>query len=176
MTVWDVMAISRRLKLAAAVVNGGAVAATLALLWLLLPAPVETAPPPTERLAAMLPLFVGPAAVVLAMVVGAMAARAIGEAYDPIDDPETRLYRVCQRALTNTVEQAAIFLPGLAALVATMQPWRPGAAAMLVAVWVGARLLFWAGYLIHPYVRAPGMSATLTVGATTVFWALAEAL
>lgn len=39
-----------------------------------------------------------------------------------------------------------------------------------------SRLLFWVGYLIHPYLRAPGMIMTLNVNVAIVGYALYRAL
>ena len=121
-------------------------------------------------------LALWPALVLFLTVGGVLVARARSAALNPIDDPESRLYRVSQRVLTNTVEQTLIFLSALAALVAMMPLPDLGFARLAVALFVLGRLLFWAGYLIHPYVRAPGMAVTLTVNAVVLIRALALAI
>ena len=77
------------------------------------------------------------------------------------------LLQVNQRALTNTVEQLAGFVPALIALAAAAPPaWMPGVVALGV-VFAVARLVFWGGYLIGPLLRAPGMAATVAVNVAT---------
>lgn len=159
------MAATPALKVQAALVNGAALVVTAAAFFALLPrmpAPADLATL-AERLAFGLRLTVWPALLVLLMVVGTAGARALGNAYNPIDDPETRLYRISQRVLGNTVEQTVIFVPGLLALAAVLAPAQCGALVLLVVFYVAARGLFWIGYLVHPYARAPGMAATMTV-------------
>jgi len=168
------MAIPTRLKLAAALVNGAAFIATLIAIAVLLPAmPVpDAAEGAAGRLALWARLAVAPAALLLAAALSVSAARALGEAYDPIADPEPRLYRVLQRVLTNTVEQTAIFLPALAALAVVVAEAGLGAPVLLTGLFVAGRLAFAVGYLIHPYARAPGMTMTVTVNLVTVAWAV----
>ncbi|MEQ8964723.1 MAG: MAPEG family protein [Azospirillaceae bacterium] len=173
------MAVPTRLKLAAALVNGAAGIATLLAIALLLPvvpAPAIDAGDQAARLALWARLAVFPAALILVLVVATSAARAMGEAYDPIADPEPRGYRVAQRVLTNTVEQTAAFLPALAALAVVVPEARLGAPGLLTALFVAGRLAFAAGYAIHPYARAPGMSTTATVTLVTFVWAIARVL
>ncbi|MGQ9365629.1 MAPEG family protein [Azospirillum sp. ST 5-10] len=168
------MAADRRVLPVAAAVNLGAVAVTLALLAVL--APLFPPPAEADRLALAARLSLWPAAVLFAMAVGVMAARGRHLALNPIDDPESRSYRVAQRTLTNSVEQTSVFLPGLWALAATMPADRLGLPALFVALFVAGRLLFWAGYHVHPYARAPGMAMSFTVSAVVLGWAVALAL
>jgi len=168
----------RRKILAALTVNGAAVAATLVVLALLrgvFPAPAGVAGL-DGRLAYGAGLLVWPALVLLLMVFGVMVARARSVALNPIDDAESRGIRVAQRVLSNSVEQTAVFVPALLALAATIPLPSLSMLAVLTLVFVAGRLLFWAGYLIHPYARAPGMAATLTTTIVTVGWAVAGAM
>lgn len=161
----------RRIPVALAV-NGTAVAVTLLLLWALAPAALpEAAVGAAERLALAARLSVWPALLVLALVLLVMAARGAGRLLNPIDDAESRFYRVAQRALSNSVEQTLVFLPGLWALATLLPAAELGWPVLLVRAFLTARLLFVAGYLVHPYARAPGMAATLTVSIVTVGWA-----
>lgn len=170
------MAAGGRLIATAAGVNLAATALTVLLFVLLAPL-VPLVPPPegdaslAARLALAVRLSVWPALVLCAMVGAVMAVRGRVQAFNPIDDAEGRAYRVAQRALTNTVEQTVIFLPGLAALATLLPADGLGALTLATALFVAGRLLFWAGYAIHPYARAPGMAMTLTVNLIVLGWA-----
>ena len=163
-----------RLLRMAATVNLAAVVVALLALWLLPPlfAPPPGIADPGARMAFWGRLALWPALVLFLTVGGVLVARARSVALNPIDDAESRLHRISQRVLTNTVEQTLIFLPALAALVAQMPLPDLGFARLVVALFVLGRLLFWAGYLIHPYARAPGMAVTLTVNLVVLGWAL----
>ena len=168
------MARDPRLLTVAATVNVVSAAATFALFYLLLPlfpAPEGAAALP-ERLALAARLSLWPALVLFAMVVGVMAVRGRHHAFNPIDDAESRAYRVAQRALTNTVEQTLIFLPVLWALSAMLPAGRLGVPVLATVLFVAGRLLFWAGYFVHPYARAPGMAATFAVNLVVLGWAV----
>ncbi|WP_029011055.1 MAPEG family protein [Azospirillum halopraeferens] len=156
----------RRLLPLAAAVNLTAVAVTVALMVLLTPPPGGAAPADPLALAARLSLW--PAAVLFAMIGGVIVARALARALNPLDDPESRLQRVAQRVLSNTVEQTLVFLPALWALVVLLPPDRLGMAGVFTGLFVAGRLLFWVGYHIHPFARAPGMAMTMTVNLVTV--------
>jgi uncharacterized membrane protein YecN with MAPEG domain len=96
-----------------------------------------------------------------------MLVRAWSRAIDPLAGVDSRFLQVNQRALTNTVEQLAGFVPALIALAAAAPPaWMPGVVALGV-VFAVARLVFWGGYLIGPLLRAPGMAATFAVNVAT---------
>lgn len=117
-----------------------------------------------------------PAGAVLAAIIAAqMAARFAAGAFDPLAGNDTEFLARNQRVLTNTVEQTVLFAPALLALATAV----PGAAlAQVLAlgpVFALARLAFWAGYLVSPVARAPGMAATFAVAASTLvaaawFW------
>ncbi|MGY0709451.1 MAPEG family protein [Azospirillum argentinense] len=167
-----------RLLRLAATVNLAAVVAALLALWLLPPlfAPPPGIADPGARMAFWGRLALWPALVLFLTVGGVLVARARSVALNPIDDAESRFHRVSQRVLTNTVEQTLIFVPALAALVTQMPLPDLGFARLATALFVLGRLLFWAGYLIHPYVRAPGMAVTLTVNLVVLGWALVLAV
>jgi len=109
-----------------------------------------------------------PAAVVLwAMIATQMVARFVTGRFDPTDGTDGHFLRVNQRSIANTVEQSAIFLPALLALAAGVTAAPMPQIIALALVFAAARLLFWAGYLAHNLLRAPGMAATFaTVTAT----------
>ncbi|HYD69636.1 MAPEG family protein [Azospirillum sp.] len=172
------MARDRRLLPLAAAVNVGAVAVTLVLfvaLAPLFPAP-EAMAALQARLALAARLSLWPALVLFAMVCAVMAARGRSLAFNPIDDAESRGYRVAQRVLSNTVEQTLVFLPGLWALSVLLPVDGLGVPRLATALFVAGRLLFWAGYHVHPYLRAPGMAMTFTVNLVVLGWAVVLAL
>lgn len=172
------MARDRRLLPMAAAVNLGAVAVTVVLFMAL--APLFPAPEAMAalqaRLALVARLSLWPALVLFAMVCAVMAARGRSLAFNPIDDPEGRGYRVAQRVLSNTVEQTLVFLPGLWALSVLLPVDGLGVPRLATALFVAGQLLFWAGYHLHPYLRAPGMAMTFTVNLVVLGWALLLAL
>jgi hypothetical protein len=164
----------RRLIATAAGVNLASAAVTLALMFLLLPlfpAP-EGVVALQARLALAARLSVWPALVLFAMVVGVMAVRGRFQAFNPIEDGESRAYRVAQRVLSNTVEQTLVFLPSLLALSTLLPVPSLGVLSLATALFVVGRLLFWAGYAVHPYARAPGMAMTFTVNLVVLGWAV----
>ncbi len=157
-----------RLLLAAVVVNGTVSVIAWLMFWLAMPA--FDGPVGTDRLvhAAGLAGWIG--AVVLGMVFAVAAGRGRDLAFNPIDDPESRSFRVLQRALANTVEQSIAFLPLFFAFAMTLPDQRLGLTTLVVWAFVVGRALFFLGYLIHPYVRAPGMAITLNVNAGLVVY------
>lgn len=163
-----------RLFRVAATVNLTSVAVTLLALWLLAPwfGPPAGAADTGARMAFWARLALWPALVLFGTVLGAVVARGLSAAFNPIDDPESRFYRVSQRVLANSVEQTLVFLPALAALVAQAPIHSLGVAVPATALFVLGRLLFWAGYLVHPYARAPGMAMTFTVNLVVLGWAI----
>ncbi|WP_019015000.1 MAPEG family protein [Elioraea tepidiphila] len=145
---------------------GIAAALFVALDWLLPPiAAASTA----DRLG-LAALALLPGALVLALMIGAqMLLRFATGAFDPIAGSDSRALIRTQRAITNTVEQLAVFAPAMLALAAAGAPMR-GVAALGVVFGV-ARLAFWLGYAIHPLARAPGMAATGACSLAALGWA-----
>ncbi|KAA0597937.1 hypothetical protein J2848_001577 [Azospirillum lipoferum] len=162
------------LVLRALLLNGAATVATALLFVLLLSlvVPPTGVNAPGARMVLWARLVVWPALLLILMVGGVMAMRGRHAALNPIEDPESRGQRVAQRVLANSVEQSAIFVPALAALVVTLPQPSLGAAVVATGLFVLGRLLFWAGYLVHPFARAPGMAMTLTVNLIVLGWAV----
>ncbi|MBY6262893.1 MAPEG family protein [Azospirillum sp. 412522] len=168
---------SRRRKsliLGALLLNGAAIVVTALLFVLLLSlvAPPTGVNAPAARMVLWARLAVWPALLLFLMVGGVMAMRGCHAALNPIDDPESRGQRIAQRVLANSVEQSAIFVPALAALVVTLPQPLLGAATVATGLFVLGRLLFWTGYVVHPFARAPGMAMTLTVNLIVLGWAV----
>jgi hypothetical protein len=106
------------------------------------------------------------------MIVVQMGLRVRAGALDPLSGRDGRLLQVNQRVLTNTVEQLAGFAPSLLAVAAGAPPvWMPSivAAGIVFAV---ARLVFWAGYMLGPLWRAPGMAASFAINVATLVTAI----
>ena len=101
------------------------------------------------------------------MIALQMLVRAWSRAIDPLAGVDNRFLQVNQRALTNTVEQLAGFVPALMALAAGAPPGRMPGVVALGLVFGVARLVFWGGYLMGPLLRAPGMAATFAVNVAT---------
>lgn len=121
-------------------------------------------------------LLVWPALLLLLMVLTVALARFATAAFDPLKDPESRFQRRAQRALSNSVEQTAVFVPAMLSAAALAAPGDIRLAGVMTGLFCVSRLLFWIGYLIHPYLRAPGMIMTLNVNAAIVGYALYRAL
>jgi uncharacterized membrane protein YecN with MAPEG domain len=109
-----------------------------------------------------------PAVLVLNLMIALqMLVRAWSRSVDPLSGMDNRFLLVNQRALTNSVEQLAGFVPALMALAVGAPPtWMPGVTALGLVFGV-ARLVFWGGYLMGPLLRAPGMAATFAVNVAT---------
>ena len=115
-----------------------------------------------------------PAAVVLAaMIVAQMAARFWFGTFDPTAGRDGRFLRINQRVITNSVEQLAILIPAMLALVAEASPLRMPQVLALPLVFALARLVFWAGYLVTPMLRGPGMAASFAATLCALVWAIA---
>jgi uncharacterized MAPEG superfamily protein len=158
---------------------GGVVIGT-ALAWGLLFAFWPAASPSLEdagdRLVAAVRLLVWPVLVLLVMVFAVALARLASAAFDPLNDPESWFQRRAQRALTNSVEQTAIFVPALLAAAVLADPADVRFAGVMTALFCAGRILFWAGYVVNPYYRAPGMIMTLNINVAVVAYAVYRAI
>jgi uncharacterized membrane protein YecN with MAPEG domain len=134
--------------------------------------PVDIADRLPERLglacAALLPAVL----VLNLMILTQMRLRARSGAVDPLAGRDGALLQVNQRALTNSVEQLAGFAPALLALAAGVAPGRMRFVVAAGVVFALARLAFWAGYLVGPMLRAPGMAATFAINVATLIAAI----
>jgi len=154
---------------------GSAVGISLAFaIWqglaLILPADVSGGLP--ERLALACAALLPVVCVLNLMIVVQMRLRVRTGAVDPLAGRDDAWLQVNQRALTNTVEQLAGFVPALLALAAgAASGWMRFvvAAGLVFAL---ARLVFWAGYLLGPLARAPGMAATFAINVSTMVGAI----
>jgi len=129
-----------------------------------------------ERLVLAAGLLVWPALLLLVMVFAVAFTRFVTAAFDPLNDPESSFQRRAQRALTNSVEQTAIFAPALLAAAVLADPADIRFAGVMTALYCAARVLFWAGYVIDPLYRAPGMIMTLNINVAVVAYAVYRAM
>jgi uncharacterized membrane protein YecN with MAPEG domain len=106
------------------------------------------------------------------MIVAQMALRARSGAVEPLAGGDNATLLVNQRALTNTVEQLAGFAPSLLALAAGVSSDRMRFVVAAGVVFAVARLVFWAGYILGPMMRAPGMAATFAINIGTLVAAI----
>ncbi len=131
--------------------------------WLLWPEPAVV--PHAERVAYALGLLAAPALILFAMISACMRLFDRAGAENPFASAESPRFKINQRVITNTLEQAAVF----GALVLALATRLPDAELKLlpvaVAVWCAGRLLFWAGYHVAPHWRAPGFDWTLMTAA-----------
>lgn len=145
---------------------GVAAALFVALDWLLPPIAAATT---AERVgAAALALLPGVAVLVLMIGVQILTRFATGT-FDPTAGSDGPALVRNQRAITNTVEQLAVFAPAMLALAAAGAPMR-GVAALGI-VFAVARAAFWIGYAVHPLARSPGMAATGACSLGALGWA-----
>jgi uncharacterized MAPEG superfamily protein len=158
---------------------GGVVIGTV-LAWGLLfafwPAASAFAGDAGDRLALAAGLLVWPALLLLVMVFAVAFTRFVTAAFDPLNDPESSFQRRAQRALTNSVEQTAIFVPALLAAAVLGDPADIRFAGIMTALFCVARGLFWVGYVINSLYRAPGMVMTLNINVAVVVYAVYRAM
>jgi uncharacterized MAPEG superfamily protein len=92
------------------------------------------------------------------------------EAEDVFAGLESQKFKLGQRALTNTVEQAWSFVPMWLALCMVVDQAHLYLVSLHLVLWVFARLVFWRGYVIDMHLRAPGMDWTLGLNFSLLFW------
>ena len=91
-------------------------------------------------------------------------------AENPLGNAESPAWRIHQRVLQNTVEQALIFVPALLALASRIDPGDTRMLPLLVTLWCAGRLLFWIGYRVKPVLRGPGFEWTLYTSVVALGW------
>jgi hypothetical protein len=99
--------------------------------------------------------------VTLLVVLSCMRLFDTARAEDPFAGAESREWKINQRVLQNTVEQAMIFVPTLFALAVRIDDGMLQLLPIAVALWCAGRLLFWFGYRKSIVWRAPGFDWTL---------------
>jgi len=113
---------------------------------------------------ALLPFFV--------MLISIANSRFLSEAIDPTLKAETPAQQIDGRVADNTLQQNFVFAIASLALTTQLSTdylqviW---ACAIVFAV---ARLVFWAGYRLHPLLLAPGMAATAYLNLGIILYVL----
>ena len=125
------------------------------------------------RIAFALWLCAAPALLVYTAFFSCLRLRDSAEAVNPLLGGETLRWKVNQRVLTNSVEQAAIFIPVLVALATRVDAAHVQLLPISVGSWVAARIAFWIGYRRSPSWRSPGMAWTHSTTLLTIAWLVA---
>ena len=159
-------------------VVGVIIGTTLAwgLLFVFWPAASAGVPGAGDRLVLAAGLLVWPALVLLIMVSAVALTRLATAAFDPLEDQESPFQLRAQRALTNSVEQTAIFAPSLLAAAVLADPADIRFAGVMTALFCAARGLFWVGYIINSLYRAPGMIMALNINVAVAAYAVYRAM
>ena len=147
-------------------------------LWIAWRAWPEVAPIASagERVAYAAELLIAVAVVVLLIVSRLFRTFDTAKAEDPFANAESQRWRINQRVLQNTVEQAMVFVPALLALSARIEPSHVKILPVLTALWCAGRILFWVGYRVKPVLRGPGFEWTLYTSVLAIGWYLWAAL
>lgn len=123
-----------------------------------------------DRLGYAAQLLAGVAVVALLMVSACFRVFDTAGAENPLAGAESAGWKIHQRVLQNTVEQALIFVPALLALASRVDAEHTRILALLTALWCAGRLLFWIGYRIKPVLRGPGFEWTLYSSLVALGW------
>lgn len=151
------------------ILAGNLVAAlTFATLYALWPSVVLAAP--VDRLLFAVELGAIPGAVLVLVLQSLWRIADTDGAESPLAGRESRRWKINQRVMSNTLEQSAMFVPGLSALAVAIDAAHTRVLPILVCTWTIGRLLFWAGYHVRPHVRAFGMDTTFLAVAVTYGW------
>jgi len=145
------------------------------LIWLALARMVPAnaaAPTVADRMAVGAAALLPAAAALAAMTVVQIVTRFATGTFDPTAGRDGRLLIVNQRVIANTVEQMLCFVPTVLALSAAVAPARMPLVVAGALTFALARLVFWAGYLAAPLLRAPGMAATGAANLVTLVCAV----
>lgn len=125
---------------------------------------------PVDRLMLALQCFAGIGFVALLNLQGLWRLKDTLGAEDPLANAESRGWRINQRVLSNTVEQALIFAPIFVALSIRMDPQHVYMLPALMTIWCVGRLVFWAGYRHSLNARIIGMDWTTVTTMITAIW------
>ena len=137
-----------------------AMVALVALIYHILPAHPESFATLGDRLTFALQMNVIAVIPLFGMLATVGNERFLGKAIDPLLHKEDTKMEIDGRVADNTLQQNLVFLIGTLALSTVLAPEHVRVILALAIVFVIARLVFWAGYRMHPLYRAPGMAAT----------------
>ena len=131
---------------------------------------------PVDRALLALQCCAGVGFVALIMLQGLWRLPDRPGAEDPFANAESRGWKINQRVLTNTVEQALIFVPIFIGLSIRMEPEQVYMLPALMTIWCAGRLAFWAGYRYSLNARAIGMDWTTVTTMVAAGWFIATLL
>ncbi|HET7540795.1 MAG TPA: MAPEG family protein [Polyangiaceae bacterium] len=123
-----------------------------------------------ERLSFAAQLAAGPALVLFVLLCSCFRLFDTERAEDPFAGAESHAWKINQRVLSNTLEQASIFIPALFALATRIDAAKLKALPIAVTLWCTGRLLFWAGYRQSVVWRAPGFEWTFNTSLVVLAW------
>ena len=116
-------------------------------------------PDPAARIVLALKFCVLPAGFLLLVIQVVALTRLVTGASDALHDSPPRWRAVDMRVLANTVEQTLAFLPLYIAMAMVLKADESALIAALPITFTAARVVFWIGYRIGTFARAPGMAA-----------------
>ena len=128
--------------------------------------------PPADRVSYALQLGAAPAIVMLLISCACLRLFDTPRAEDPRLGAESERFKINQRVLTNTVEQAWVFAPLLLALAPRLPPEQIKLLPIAVSIWCVGRVMFWGGYHVAPHWRAPGFDWTICTSCLLAGWFL----
>jgi hypothetical protein len=125
-----------------------------------------------ERLAFAVRWTMVPAVALIAGIVMVANERFFSGALDPLSAEEPRSLRIWRRYVSNTVEQGFLFAVSAAAFGAVAPQYWLKAIPITAALFALGRVLFIAGYLVRPSLRATGFVLTLGPVAVLGGWSV----
>lgn len=150
---------SRKLTMKWIAIGWASFAVAMVTAWSVAPraAPVAA---PVDRLLLAAQLSAGVGFVIMCILQGLWRVQDTLEAENPFAGKESQGFKINQRVMTNTIEQAVMFMPVYLGLAVRMKPEQTYWLPLLMAFWCTARLMFWVGYRRALHLRAPGMDWT----------------
>jgi hypothetical protein len=118
-----------------------------------------------------------PGLTLLLCVIVTMSTRFLSrEGFDGTRTPASQFMEINLRATQNTLEQVVLAVIAWFGLALALPAERMGIIPVLAALFAIGRLLFWAGYQIHPSARAIGFGLTAVPSAVALVWLALRAL
>ena len=96
------------------------------------------------------------------------------EAFDGTRTPASRFMEINLRVAQNTLEQVVLAAIAWLGLAVALPAERLGLIPVLAALFAAGRILFWAGYQIHPLARAVGFGMTAVPTVVALFWLVGQ--
>jgi uncharacterized membrane protein YecN with MAPEG domain len=128
---------------------------------------------PMDRISFALQLAVAPALFIALVMASCARLLDTDQAEDVFAGAESYGWKVNQRVLSNSIEQAAMFVPTLIGLSLRVDPAHTKILPILTTLWVTGRVFFWVGYRIKLPYRAVGFDWTFYSFAVAALWFVA---